>query len=280
MADVWDAVIVGGGFAGVSCAAELEALLPAGARILVLEGADRLGGRARSFRALGVDCSLDLGAHYLGRDHERAMALARRLLRDDEVFSHVDGYGADPASRTWLEGEWRTTTRKSSFFQLQGLSRRVAWDHKVRIFESLLGYLVREAGVDVGEPWRSTDAVELDTMTFADWVASQRVPTWIREMWGLAVLDIISIRPDQISMLYWLWYAAGNGGFLKMANDHRGGPQEFGLAVGMQGLLERFAAERKAVIRTDVAVEHIDHSDRDRVWLGTRGGSALRLELS
>jgi monoamine oxidase len=273
--DTWDVVIVGGGFAGVNCAAQLESLLPPTARILLLEASDRLGGRARSFTPRGLDCALDLGAHFLGKDHVRAMGLARRLLRDDEIYSHVDGYGPDPAARTLLEGKWRVTTKKSSFFELQGLNRRVAWDHKVRIFESLLRYLQVEAGVSVSEPWRSVGAVSLDAMTFADWVALQRVPTWIREMWGLAVLDIISIRPEQISMLYWLWYSAANGGFLQMANDHRGGPQEFGLTVGLGGLLSRFAESLRCSIRTDCPVESVFHDSADLVRLGLADGSSV-----
>jgi aspartyl-tRNA(Asn)/glutamyl-tRNA(Gln) amidotransferase subunit A len=267
----WDAVVIGGGFCGVHCAAEIERRLP-DARVLLIEASERLGGRARSFVPPESPFALDLGAHYLGRDHTRAMALAHRLLRDDQIYSNVAQYGPDPACRNYLEGRYRTTTKKTSYLQLQGLSREVAWEHRVRIFESLTEYLALEAAVDLREPWRTPGAAELDSMTVREWVESQRMPRWIEEMWGLAVLDIISIRPEQISMLYWLWYNAANRGFLKVADDHVGGPQEYSLTVGLEGLLERHAAELHGTTLTGTPVVEVRHDDPDRVRVVTRDG--------
>ncbi|APR86167.1 Aspartyl-tRNA(Asn) amidotransferase subunit A [Minicystis rosea] len=267
----WDVIVIGGGFTGVHCAAEIERRLP-DARVLLLEASDRLGGRARSFEVPDTGCALDLGAHYLGNEHTRAVALARRLLRADQIYSHVEAYGPDPASRTYLEGRYRETTKKGSFLELQGLARDVGWDHRVRIFESLSGYLALEAAVDRREPWRTKDAAALDSITVQAWIDAQRVPRWIKQMWGLAVLDILSIRPAQISMLYWLWYNAANGGFLQVANDHRGGPQELGLTVGLEGLLMRHAAEIRGLVLRDMPVTDVLHDRPDRVIVLAPGG--------
>ncbi len=272
--DPWDVIVVGGGFCGVHCAAEIERLRPE-ARVLVLEAADRLGGRARSFEPPGSDCAQDLGAHYLGRDHVRAMALARRLLRADQIYSNVDKHGPDPASRTYLEGRSRTTTRKNTYLEVQGLSRTVAWDHRIRIFESLTDYLALEAQVDPREPWRAPGAAALDRLTVKEWIAAQQVPRWIKEMWSIGVLDIMSIWPEQLSMLYWLWYNAANGGFLKLANDYEGGPQEFSVTVGFQGLVERHAKELRGRVLHGTPVDAVLHGRPDRVTVRTANGDCF-----
>lgn len=270
---MWDVIVVGGGFAGIHAAHTLEAQLP-GARILVLEGADRLGGRARSV-AVADGHALDLGAHYFGVRHRRVTDLARRLVGEAGIYSHIPCYGGDPACRTWLEGQWRVTTRSASYLNIQGLSRAVSWEHRVRIFESLLRYLELEARIDRERPWASPGAAALDAMTVEQWIASQRLPKWIHEMWTLAVLNIMSVWPRQLSLLYWLWYNATNDGFLKVADDYVDGPQEFCVTIGMQGLLERHAAELRGPVRLATKVAAIDRGAPDRVVVRTEHGETL-----
>ena len=255
---IWDTIVIGGGFAGVRAAYTLEQRHP-GARVLLLEAAPELGGRARSV-ATGDRCALDLGAHYFGADHRRVHELAARVA-PGSVYSHIPCYGQEPASRTFLEGQWRALRRSDSFLDVQGLSKRVGWEHRVRMVESLFTYLALEARVDPHAPWATPGAAALDAMTMADWIAAQRVPRWIHEMWTLGVLNILSVHPRQISLLYWLWYTASNGGFLKIANDFVGGPQEFALDIGMQGLLLRHAAELRAETRRGAPVRAVDHHD-------------------
>ncbi len=62
MESTFDALIVGGGFAGLSCA---SALAEAGAKIALVEKKPHLGGRAFSFRDPGTDDVLDNGQHLL-----------------------------------------------------------------------------------------------------------------------------------------------------------------------------------------------------------------------
>lgn len=57
---VYDAIIIGAGFAGLAAARELEML---GCRVLILEARDRLGGRTWTDRRLG--CDLELGGTYV-----------------------------------------------------------------------------------------------------------------------------------------------------------------------------------------------------------------------
>jgi monoamine oxidase len=269
----YDLIVVGAGYAGVHCAVEYERLVP-DARVLVLEAADAPGGRARS-RPQPRGTAINLGAHYLGIRHRRALARARRLLGEDQIYSHIPNFGPDPAFRSWVDGRWRITTRNTSFLQIQGLSNRSPLYDRLRMFESLLLYLALEQLIDVQEPWKSVFAQRLDSITVDEWVSSQQVPPWISHMWGVACIGLYSAEKDRLSLLYWLWYFASNRGFVEAVNDYTGGPQEFGLRDGLGGLLERHAAELRGELRTSTPVSRIEH-DRAGAWVTTAGGERLR----
>ncbi len=64
----WDVIVVGGGAAGLSAAAEL---VEAGRSVLLLEGRTRLGGRVHTERPAGWPLPVELGAEFVhGRSEE------------------------------------------------------------------------------------------------------------------------------------------------------------------------------------------------------------------
>lgn len=71
-----DAVIVGGGVAGLACATALADL---GLRAVVLEEAERLGGRAASDVDPTTGDAIDIGPHVLTSEHRNFCALLRRV---------------------------------------------------------------------------------------------------------------------------------------------------------------------------------------------------------
>lgn len=68
----WDVIVVGAGAAGIAAARHLE---QAGARVLVLEARDRVGGRAFSLREVDLPVPIELGAEFVHGDtpHTRAL---------------------------------------------------------------------------------------------------------------------------------------------------------------------------------------------------------------
>ena len=269
-------IVVGGGYAGVTAAVELESR-DAGP-VTLLESTDRLGGRARSVAVPGApDLALDLGAHYFGAHHRRVRALAERCA-PGETFTRAKVYGDDPAFRIHAGGKWRVTSEKTSFFGIQGLPKSAPFAHVTAIFDSLCRFLTMESRIDVRRPWETRGAAELDAMTAAEWIERQPVPPWIHDMWRLALIDIQSVYPEDVSLLYWLWYAASNGGFLTIANDFEGGPQEFAVGCGLGGLLERFAGEIRGEVVLDMPVVAVDHSDRASVLVRTADGQERRAD--
>ncbi|MDC3958446.1 FAD-dependent oxidoreductase [Polyangium jinanense] len=273
----YDIAIVGGGWTGVHAAYRI-ALTDPGARILLLEASDRLGGRARSIE-IAPGRALDFGAHYFGIKQRRIHALARRIA-PGLVYEHPPLYGLDPGFRTFVEGSWRITTKSTSFLEIQGLSRKIPPSDMLAMFGSLARYHALEDVIDVRAPWNTPGAAELDAQSAQSFIDAQDGPAWIREMWGLGVLDILSVHAKDISLLYWLWYNRANGGFLLTANDFTGGPQEFSVLCGLGGLLEHHSKEIQAEIRLETPVVAIDHSHPDHVELALADGNTVSAECA
>lgn len=72
--DAWDVAIIGGGLSGLSCAYRLAS---GGHRVVVLEAADDVGGRARTIWHRGRP--VDLGFQTLFRGYPRTRALVRAI---------------------------------------------------------------------------------------------------------------------------------------------------------------------------------------------------------
>ena len=79
---MYDAIIIGGGFAGLSAAVELSAR---GARVVVLEARPRLGGRATSFRDRTTGELVDNGQHVIFGCYRETWRFLRTIGADSDV---------------------------------------------------------------------------------------------------------------------------------------------------------------------------------------------------
>jgi all-trans-retinol 13,14-reductase len=89
----WDAIVIGSGLGGLTCAAYLTA---AGKRTLVLEQNQVAGGCSQVFRRKGNKYEFDVGMHYIGECHPegRMTAALRGLgLADRVEFRQLDPDG-------------------------------------------------------------------------------------------------------------------------------------------------------------------------------------------
>lgn len=98
----WDAIVVGGGVGGATCAAYLAAV---GKRTLLLEQYDVVGGCSHVFRRKGV-WEFDVGVHYLGDcgPGGQLPPVLRGLALEDRIgFEQMDPAGFDTILRPGLE---------------------------------------------------------------------------------------------------------------------------------------------------------------------------------
>ena len=147
-------VVIGGGFAGLACAFELKS---AGYDVTVIEARNRVGGRVLSFNStLGgefvVGRNVEGGGELIGSNHPTWVAYAERfklefldVTQDEELALPIilGGKKLDKAAAKALYEEMREA-------------------HK--------GITADAENVDEDQPWKTSNAEELDKRTTADWI--------------------------------------------------------------------------------------------------------------
>lgn len=261
-----DIIVVGAGITGLHCAAELERLVPS-ARVLVLEATDVVGGRIRGK-------NVDLGAHSFGERHRRVGALVDQLAPGERI-DHVKSFGDDPSCRSRLSGKWKVTPRSHWYFDINGLTSECPPSESITIVRSVAAFRAMERLVDVERPWNTPFAKELDAISFQEWIDSQSLPFWVVQRWQTSSLGIASVHARDVSLLWWLWSCASNGGLLVLGNDSDGGPQQFSVRGGLSSLVARYAKTLRSEVRLNAPVKTIDHVAGTHVTLTLADGELL-----
>lgn len=147
-------VVVGGGFAGLSCAFELRA---AGCDVRVLEAQSRLGGRVVTFDDFIPRRIVEGGAELIGSNHPLWVAYARK-------------FGL--SFRDVTEDESLETP-----IVLGG--RRLDQPESARLWEEMdaaIAAATRDAAAVVeDEPWNTPDATALDARSTQQWLETQPI---------------------------------------------------------------------------------------------------------
>jgi len=244
-----DVIVVGGGLAGLSTARRLVA---AGKEVLVLEARDRVGGRVKSM-VNPVGTTVDLGAEFVGptQDHILAMAaeLGVRTIRTYDTGKNV---------------YHRAGTRR--LYDAGGILGPIPPDLgalEAGLAMVMLNDLAKE--IPVGRPWEHRDAAELDASTYAEWVNKHSLTDGARFLLGLALSSALSVRPYEVSLLYWLNYVAAAGnettvGTVQRLASTTGGAQESILEGGAQQIPIRMAAALGARVRLNSPVRSISQT--------------------
>jgi monoamine oxidase len=267
----YDVIVVGGGFAGVTAAATLA---QRGRRVLLLEGASRLGGRCRSERVDYCKSRVDVGAHYFGKEHRRVLELVHRLGLSDQIIDYVASFGPDPIAVCDFPARRVVTRVSETYFNIQGIDAKSPWAEQAKFITGLLIVSILTHAVDGKHPHRSLFARWLDAITYSEFVDRLELPSWFADLMRAGVEGVWSQRGDRMSLLYFLWYLKNNGGFAQIFNDQAGGPQQYGLRCGLEGLLEAYANTCQCETLLDKPVRAIRVLG-DRVEVETRDGDAF-----
>ena len=249
----FDVVVVGAGLSGLQAATTLS---EKGLHVLVLEARERVGGRTHSIR-IG-ESSFDIGGQWLGPTQNRVQRLATKLgiatfPTHHEGVKHLelDGKRSTYTGSIPSLGPLRLLQLQASLMKLDAMTKRV----------------------DCHNPLATRDALTLDTQSLETftrrWVKSRRV----RRAMDVAVETIFGARASEISLLWFLHYCNGGGGFLKLA-EVTGGAQERRFAPGAQslcdGLAQRLGSRR---VRLGEPVRRITYKTAGGVAFQTDSGS-------
>lgn len=210
-----DVAVIGAGLAGLTAATRIER---AGYEVAVLEARPRPGGRVCTFEADGY--WIDEGAQWLGEGQVRAYALAFELgLKVFPTYTTGNAVAVLGGKRR----EFATNLPKSNpllaadfaqgFYRFERLAR----------------------GVSEENPWRHPKAALLDSQTLGFWARTTFFTAQARRLFELFASAVLAADPEEVSLLFALYYAkAGRG--LETLVKTEGGAQQDRVAGGTQAL--------------------------------------------
>lgn len=238
-----DVLIAGAGLAGLTAA---RALVQSGAKVVVLEARDRVGGRLETVRCGGD--TFDLGGQWIGPTQDRMHALCKQLGTATFPTHHAGAKIID------IDG------KKSQY------SGDIPALHPLALIE--LEVLMRRMDAQIGRLGHGWAEPGLDMLTVGEWVRQRTRTQSVRRVVFAAIEVVFGATPDTISALHFMAYARAAGG-LRPLIEIQGGAQQDRLVGGAQPLAEALAEGLD--VRLSEPVRHIDQSSNRVVVTTDRG---------
>jgi monoamine oxidase len=237
-----DLVVVGAGLAGLAAARTAAA---AGAKVVVLEARDRVGGRTLN-EEIGDGSVVEVGGQWIGPTQDRLAALARELK--------VDTFPTYAEGENVLEYGGRLRRYRGT---IPRLNPAVLLD--VERAQRRLNRLAKRVPLEA--PWEAPNAAALDGQTVATWMRRNLATKGGRVLLELGIESVWAAQPEDMSLLDVLFSIHSAGG-LQMMFDTEGGAQQDRFVGGSQriAILMAQALAREDLLR-EAPVRKIERAD-------------------
>jgi monoamine oxidase len=249
-----DVAIVGAGLAGLVAARRIAA---AGARPVVVEARQRVGGRLLN-EEIGDGKVVEVGGQWIGPTQERIATLADEL--GVKTFPTYDE-GRHLLEISGKLASYAGAITDASVRLVRNLARAVS-PLALADFEQARARLDRMArSVPLEEPWTAPKAAKWDGQTFATWIRRNARTAAARTLFELATEAVWAAEPSDVSLLHVLFYTRSGSGFNTLVGTG-GGAQQDRFQGGSQRIVLLMAEQLGAgQLRLGAPVRRIEHGD-------------------
>ncbi|MEV5012833.1 NAD(P)/FAD-dependent oxidoreductase [Streptomyces sp. NPDC055692] len=243
----WDAIVIGGGFAGTMAAREISA---AGLSVLLVEGRERLGGRTDYRKFADTDSMIEMGGTYLDDSQPH-------IKRETARYGIDLVYPPEPERYIWnLAG-----TRSEEAFP-------VPWEEAVPAEEGLAAIRAAAARLQLEKPHCHQDIDDLD-VSIEEFIDRLSVGPVTRDLLHTWASLYTGTESDRASALFHLHSIAALGGSpVALAPS-------LVMHSGTKSLINGIAGDIHGEVRLSTHVSSITQ-DAEGVTVTTSTGEELR----
>lgn len=238
---LYDVIIVGGGFAGISAARELHR---ANKDILVLEARDRLGGRVHSVKILdGID--IELGGQWIGPTQ-------------DHMYELVKEYGIKTYP-TYDEG-YCVLDLNQKISRYKGLIPKVDALSLLYIDRTIKNLDKMAKSISVDSPWTHPKSLEWDSLTLGSYLQKTVKRKKAYSILRTGLETVLACSPSEVSLLHTLFYIKSGKNIDTLLNIKNGAQQDR-IKGGMQQIIQSMANNFLHNVKFKEAVHSIVQKD-------------------
>lgn len=194
-----EVIVIGGGISGL-CAAKLLAL-EHGISVTVLEARNRVGGRTNTLEDPKFKYT-DLGGAYVGPTQNRILRVAKELgVQTYKVYNQGN-------TVELLDGKRRVFAGDVSTWNPIAI---LDYYNMIRVLDKM------GEEIPLDQPWNAPKATEWDSMTVKEFLDKTCWSGYTKKRMAQVYNDAMAAEPEDMSLLYYLWYLKSGHGVLRVA---------------------------------------------------------------